>query len=541
MFLTYLKGSTNGETCDARIVDDNPNKIICTCNEKSCPQLGSFKWPDEPGDVSVIESSRAGKRWKVKYYSERDSPLEYSTSFIFDFNNVDDRIYKITLDMSSERQTIIGWGGAFTDASGINLFNLPEKLQDKLVESCFGETGLRYNLGRVPIGGTDFSPRAYSYDDTPEPDYELKHWALVSEDLNYKIPFIKRAIEVANKTGNDLKLIASPWSPPRWMKTSNNWIRGALIEDDRIYESYTKYLMKFYDAYEGYGIKFYGATVQNEPFISYTPGYYFNSLNIGSKQMIKLISKYIGPALHARGMTKDKFKLIAGDDNLGWLNYQMSIVMRDPEVKKYISGLAYHWYASGRLFSHDMINQLWDMLKDDIEFMMMTEASQMTPIFFKRVDLGNWIRAEAYAIDIIEDLNRYTSAWFDWNFVLDVTGGPSWIGNNIDSPIIVDEYNKGYYYQPMYFVLAHFSKLFKPGSVSIKTEVERHVFSFMKDILATSVLIKDTNHLVVNILNKSPERKKVELAVKGLTNSGVKRLMTLSVDAKSISSVVIKL
>lgn len=444
------------------------------------------------------------------------------------------------MDLSQRRQKIIGWGGAFTDSSGLNLYSLPKTLQDKLIEGYFGETGLGYNIGRVPIGGTDFSPRAYSYDDTGKPDYELKHWALAPEDYEYKIPFIKRATEILNKTGVELILIASPWSPPRWMKTNNEWIRGALIEDDRIYESYTNYLMKFYDAYERLGIKFWGATIQNEPLLSYTPGYYFNSLNMGSKQMIKFVSKYLGPALFARGMTRDKFKLIVGDENIGWLNYQTPIVMRDPEVKKYISGLAYHWYASGRLFPHDMINDLWNLLKDDIEFVMMTEASSMTPVFFKRVDLGNWLRAESYAVDIIEDLNRHTSAWIDWNLALDFTGGPSWIGNYIDSPIIVDEYSKEYYYQPMYFVLAHFSKLFLPNSVNVATTVERKKLNLFKEVLATAVYLNQTNHVVVNILNKSALDHKIKLVLVGLSGSDGRNL-TFKIDARSISSVVMKL
>lgn len=465
----------------------------------------------------------------------------YSTSY--HFGHLDsvsvDHAHVILVNLSQERQNIIGWGGAFTDSSGINLYSLPKSLQEKLVESYFGETGLKYNIGRVPIGGTDFSTRAYSYDDTEVTDYELKHWALATEDLEYKIPFIKKASEVANKTGVVLKLIASPWSPPRWMKTNNGWIRGALIEDDRIYESYTNYLMKFFDAYEKHQINFWGATVQNEPFISYSPGYYFNSLNIGCRQMIKLISKYLGPALFARGMTKDKFKLIAGDDNLGWINYQIPIVMSDPEVRKYIAGLAYHWYSSGRLFPYDMINDLWKTLKGD-GFMMMTEASQMTPIFFRKVDLGNWMRAEAYAIDIIEDLNRHTSAWIDWNLALDFTGGPSWIGNNIDSPIIVDKDLREYYYQPMYFILAHFSKLFLPGSISVETTVKRLKFSLFTDILATSVIHKQTGHVVVNILNKSFQNQCIRLAIVGLPSTDVKNL-SFRVDAKSITSVVMKL
>ncbi len=83
--------------------------------------------------------------------------------------------------------------------------------------------GLNYNTGRVNIGGCDFSVRGYTYCDTPG-DVELDTFALQPEDLDYKIPYIKRANEVrAGEGGQPLKLMGSPWTAPPWMKSNNDY------------------------------------------------------------------------------------------------------------------------------------------------------------------------------------------------------------------------------------------------------------------------------------------------------------------------------
>jgi len=94
----------------------------------------------------------------------------------------------ITVDKSKGvYQKIIGFGGAFTDAAGLNIKTLPEKLQNRIISDYFSKSGIEYNLGRIPIGGSDFSTHAYSYDDNNKDDFDLKHFSLTDEDLNYKV------------------------------------------------------------------------------------------------------------------------------------------------------------------------------------------------------------------------------------------------------------------------------------------------------------------------------------------------------------------
>jgi glucosylceramidase len=116
----------------------------------------------------------------------------------------------------------------------------------------------------VPIASCDFSTHEYSYDDTAG-DMTMDNFALAPEDIQYKIPLLKQAKQLSN---GQLRIFASPWSAPGWMKT-NDEMRGSGLLDGPIdgpyYESYATYLVKFFEAYHDQGVEFWGMTSQNEP------------------------------------------------------------------------------------------------------------------------------------------------------------------------------------------------------------------------------------------------------------------------------------
>lgn len=517
--------------CNRKVIDNDATKIVCVCNSKlGCGELNP-QWPRTKGEAYLYESSEAGKRFDVSNLNSGESRLPKKSDNMGEIN------IKVKLNMP--QQSIMGWGGAFTDATGVNLKTLSPSMAENLLESYYGESGLQYNFGRVPIGGTDFSTRAYTYDDANKTDYKLSGWALATEDYHYKIPFIKRAMSLAKQTSSDgLKLFASPWSPPTWMKTNHDFARGSLIDEDKVYRSYAEYLMKFYDAYKANGINFWGATVQNEPLSSAFPFYTFNSLHYSNEQMIKFVSKYLGPALEGRGYTKENFNLMIGDDNLGLINNHVPEVMKDPEVQKYISGLAFHWYTSG-IVPYDALTEVVDAVKDKISFVLMTEACEGSQPLQKKVDLGSWSRGEAYAKDIIQDLNRRAQGWIDWNMALDPQGGPTWAKNFVDSPIIVNATSNEFYKQPMYYALGHFSRFFKPSSVVVATEVADKKWTLSNDIYSAAIQNDQTGHVVVNILNTSTTKKKVNILLEG--NSGESsQIKAFAIDEKSLNSLILK-
>lgn len=496
------------------------NKWVCVCTEDSRDEL-KFDWPQVTGQAVQVVTSRSGKLFQVKSL----------TSTPVDRNEISSPA-KVLLKLDELHQSVLGWGGAFTDAAAINTYKLSKNLSTKLIGSYFGDSGLQYNFGRVPIAGSDFSTRKYSYAETKD-DFQLGSWALAPEDTEFKIPMIREAREMCTSRGVQLKLVASPWSAPAWMKTSANLVRGSLKDENKYYAAYTEYLLKFYRAYREKGIEFWGGTIQNEAIAAFMPFYYFNSMSYTPSQMTKFLVNFLGPALEAEGMGKDKFKLILGDDSLGFVEPLTTRVLSDERTHKYISGLAFHWYTSGWLMSYDRLNKLYEKVKDNIEFVIMSEACTGSIPMSRHVDLGNWDRGEAYAMDIIQDMLRHIGAWIDWNMALDPQGGPNWSGNFVDSPIIVDEASNQFFKQPMYYVLAHFSRFLKPGSIRIGSRVENE---HNLDVLA--VKNTETGHVIVNILNRSNKEVKVNVEIDG---SGYKQSVLATIESRSINSIVAKL
>lgn len=157
-----------GEPCRAR--KTNSSSIVCVCDSTYCDTLPTLEEITE-GTYQLFTSSYDGLRFQ-KETGQFSEDLEESP-------------YSLTIDRSIKYQTIVGFGGAFTDSAGINLKSLPEAAQEKLLRSYFSSDGSEYSLGRVPVGGTDFSERGYTYADDNEGS--IDDFSLQYEDLHYKV------------------------------------------------------------------------------------------------------------------------------------------------------------------------------------------------------------------------------------------------------------------------------------------------------------------------------------------------------------------
>ena len=142
-------------------------------------------------------------------------------------------------------QQLFGFGGAFTDAAGINIAKLSSEAQRLLIQSYYSEVGSEYNIGRINIGGCDFSDRPYTYCDT-EGDTDLDTWSLAHDDILYKIPYIQMAQDMSSK---NVLMFGSAWSAPGWMK-SNNQVYGQGYLFPEYYQVWADYHLKFLNAYK---------------------------------------------------------------------------------------------------------------------------------------------------------------------------------------------------------------------------------------------------------------------------------------------------
>ncbi|KAF2892655.1 hypothetical protein ILUMI_13518 [Ignelater luminosus] len=251
LLLLCLDAVTAHEKCISKLIP-NTESPVCVCNASYCDTIPALEKISSSHYV-LYTTSKSGERLKKDVQSFTNSSSSTRSTVV-------------KINIEKEYQTIIGWGGAVTDAVGININSLSIEAQKKLLESYFSREGLEYNLVRVPIGGTDFSTHLYTYDDGKE-DLNLTHFSLSAEDLEYKIPVLKSANSYSNNT---LQLLGSAWYAPDWMKTHNHTNSGYIKTS--MYQTWADYHVKFLESYKEHGLNFWGITTGNEPsFASFMP------------------------------------------------------------------------------------------------------------------------------------------------------------------------------------------------------------------------------------------------------------------------------
>lgn len=389
----------------------------------------------------------------------------------------------VFIDPSRTFQTIVGIGGALTDAAAETFAKMPKAKQQEMLRAYYdAREGLGYTLARTTIHSCDFSSRSYTYVEDHDPG--LNSFSL-QPDEHYRIPFIQQAIDAA---GGQLTMVASPWSPPAWMKTTNTMLKGGkLLPEHR--QTWADYFVKFIQAYEQAGIPIWGLSVQNEPMAAQT----WESCIFTGEEERDFIKDYLGPTLHRNGLA-DK-KLIAWDHNRDLIYQRASTLLNDPAAAKYIWGIGYHWYetwtGSGMLF---------DNLR------RVKEAFPSTHLLFtegclERFDLDrihDWALGEHYGHSMVNDFNAGAAAWIDWNVILDETGGPNHARNFCFAPIIADTRTGEVHYTNSYYYLGHFSKFVRPGA-------QRIVSSANRDALQTTAFVNPDGTTAVVVLNTTDQ------------------------------------
>ncbi len=244
------------------------------------------------------------------------------------------------------RQKILGFGGAFTDTAAMALFHMNKDMQESALNAYFNsETGLSYNMGRVPIGCCDFSTIEYSHAEVPE-DKELSFFS-IEQDKRGIIPLIREAKRIIEKSSSkeELLLYALPWSPPGWMKTNGqmNW-GGRLCQE--YYETMAAYLIKFIEAYEKEEIQIWGIAAQNEPIEIQR----WASCEYSGEEEKIFLKNYLIPALEKSGY-QDR-KILCWECNKDFMRERAEEILSDQQLAQKVFGVAFHWY-SGDYFEED--------------------------------------------------------------------------------------------------------------------------------------------------------------------------------------------
>ncbi|WP_291104967.1 MULTISPECIES: glycoside hydrolase family 30 protein [unclassified Flavobacterium] len=396
-----------------------------------------------------------------------------------------DKEISIVVNPEKTFQTFMGIGGAITDASAEVFAKLSSDKKQEFLNAYYDkEKGIGYSLARTNIHSCDFSSESYTY--IADGDKDLKTFN-VDHDRKYRIPLIKKAIETA---GGKLTVFASPWSPPAFMKSNNNIIKGGTLLPEYA-QSWANYYVKFIKEYEKEGIPIWGVTIQNEPMAAQK----WESCIYTPEAERDFLKNFLGPTMEKEGLGSKN--IIVWDHNRGeMLEKRANVIFSDPEASKYAWGTGFHWYENwaGGPPKFESVRKVQEAYP--------TKKLLFTEGCVEKFDSGKyqfWANGERYGIAMINDFNNGAVGWTDWNILLDENGGPNHVGNFCFAPIHADTRTDELIYTPSYYYIGHFSKFIHLNAKRVSAVVSG------SSLLSTS-FINPNGEIVTVVMNQTSEK-----------------------------------
>ncbi|MFK7807369.1 MAG: glucan endo-1,6-beta-glucosidase, partial [Saprospiraceae bacterium] len=298
--------------------------LLSSCSDNDIPVPPDDDTVDaSEGKVAVWRSDKAG----LLKIAEEPELIPYESANDFDVS--------VAIDETTEYQSMEGFGAALTGSSAYVIqTHLSEAEQDQLLNDLFNtETGIGISFIRLIIGASDFSLNDFTYNDLAVNQSDISQNNFdISREEEYLIPLLQKILVI----NPNLKIMATPWSAPAWMKDNEKLKEGGRLKST-LYESYSTYLIKYIQAMGNYNIPIHTITVQNEPL--YAAPYI--SMEMSSEEQKVFIRDHLGPQLEANNIDT---KIIIYDHNWDDINYPLDI-LSDETAKGYIEGTAFHCYA----------------------------------------------------------------------------------------------------------------------------------------------------------------------------------------------------
>jgi len=492
----------------------------------------------------------------------------------------------ITVWPDSTKQTIHGIGSSFTESSAFVLAHLEPAKRAEVMRKIYGADGANFSLTRTHIASCDFSVEGkYSYAEQ-EGDAELTSFTItpdtegfdpavypgVKDPLYDLLPMIHEALAIKTEQGDDLKIIASAWTAPPWMKDLEDWYVPGTAENDwqgtggslkPEYEAtYADYLVKYLDAYKAEDVDMWGLTPVNEP---HGNGGHWESMNFSAESQNAFIQNHLGPKLKA-GAHADT-RLLIFDQNRDGVDHWADVIFADPAAKPFVFGMAVHWYASTFKVYEDAFERVhaqypgFEIIHTEgcIDALGGTPPGgvadpagyQEEPNWFMNdawwwnsnatdwaytVDWGfvdaddhpMYTPVHRYARNIIVSLDHWMTGWVDWNIVLDSNGGPNHVDNFCGAPIMIDTETGEIHYTPVYHVLAQFSRTIRPGDKAVWTRLESEGLG--EDALHACATVNGEGFVSVQVLNTTKEAVELQLQVE-------KRVAAVMIPANAVQTI----
>ncbi|MGB5509831.1 MAG: glycoside hydrolase family 30 protein [Robiginitalea sp.] len=435
----------------------------------------------------------------------------------------------------TEFQKYYGFGASFTESSAWNLATIPADLRHEVLTRLFSPTeGAGFTLTRTHINSSDYSNNHYTYVEAGDEDlstfsvYEdMKGFTGDENDQVRGIELVEPGydiipmiLEASDIPGADFNIIASPWSPPSWMKTGETaeMTNGTLLP--QYYGLWAEYLSNYVSAYAEQGITLWGLTPQNEPLHAHDARWDSNGLT--PEQGRVFLRDYLGPQLEQDGHLNpddldDGLRVLIYDHNKSTMNDYVTPTYEDPEASKYAWGTAFHWYANSELEAHNWYAEELDTLRTKWpdKGMIHTESSididaddPMGQYWRESTDYaGTFVPFDTYAYDIISDLNHGVQGYIEWCIILSTQGQPNPYDNFNSAPVLINPVTDDVIYTPLYYLLSHFSKFIRPDARRIGLEGED-----TEGLISTAAKNPDGSIALV-VYNKNEEARELSITL----------------------------
>jgi len=353
----------------------------------------------------------------------------------------------VQVDSSKRFQSILGFGGAFTDASCFLFSRMDPAPRQALLEELFGLHGLRLSAGRTSIGSSDYSLTAYSFDDSATPDPELQNFS-IAHDRDYILPMIREAIRI----NPELFLFSTPWSPPGWMKSSGSLLGGAMRK--KYFAAYAQYFVKFIEAYKAEGVPIGAVTTQNE--VDTEQEGRMPAALWGQEYEAGFVKEFLGPALRNASLDT-KIWLLDHNYNLwGRVLDELS----DPGVFEQVDGVAWHGYMG----TPDAMSRVHDAFPSKGAYWTEGGPDVAAPDY-----ASDWAKWSGIYAGILKNWARCIVAW---NLVLDEKGKPNLGPFSCGGVVTLDSKTQQIIRSGQYWAFAHYSKVVRRVAQVIATSGE---------------------------------------------------------------------
>ena len=392
----------------------------------------------------------------------------------------------VTLDSSVTYQTVDGFGPALTGSTCYNLRAVMEpSARTALLKEVFDpKEGLGFSMVRVTVGSSDFGLDEYTWCDRKG----MENFAAYEYDVRDLFPVLKEVLAI----NPEVKIIASPWTAPRWMKRGvyndkdyYSWTSGRLKPE--CYQDYAEYFVRWIRVMKSQGFDIYAVTLQNEPLNKGNS----MSMYMTWQEQRDFIKTAVGPAFRKAGLDT---KILLYDHNYnydgiaGQQGYPMNI-LADPEAAEYVAGSAWHNYYGEPAELDNMLRQFPD--KD---------------IYFTEASIGGW--APDFGTCLLKDfdnifiqtLSRENNGVTLWNLVLDENYGPKrprGCQNCYGAVMIDSRTGKVTDRKTQYYNLAHASKVIRPGArrIGAKGNLKSGLscLAFLNPDHSYGIIIENTN------------------------------------------------